>query len=84
MLILTLRQKIFSIDKFVDYLMHLSQSGIFADTINWRYVDLFDSGNYLIEGDINHNNGYELNVAIAAKNVENRDRIVKILRESEE
>ena len=61
------------VNVFKNCLMHLSQSGIFADTINWRYVDLFDSGKYLIEGDINHNNGYELNVAIAAKNIEDKD-----------
>ena len=67
-------------DKFIDHLMHLSQSGIFAETINWRYVDLFDSGNYLIEGDINHNNGYELNVTIAAKNIEDKDKVVEILK----
>lgn len=71
------------IDKFTDYLMHLSQSGIFADTINWRYVDLFDSGDYLLEGDINHNNGYELNVGIAAKKKEDKDRVIEILRERE-
>lgn len=73
-----------SVGKFTDYLSHLSQSGIFSDTINWRYVDLFDSGKFLIEGDISHNNGYELNVVIAAKNIEDRDKVVKILRESEE
>lgn len=73
-----------STDKFVDNLMHLSQSGIFADTINWRYVDLFDNGKFLVEGDIGHNNGYELNVAIAAKNKEDKDKVVEMLRESEE
>ncbi len=72
------------IDKFVDYLMHLNQSDIFADIIRWRYIDIFESGKYLIEGDINHNNGYELNVAIVAKNAEDRNRVVEILRESEE
>lgn len=71
-------------DKFMNYLMNLSQSGIFADIIRWRYVDRFDSGKYLIEGDIGHNNGYELNVAITAKNIEDKDRVVEILRESEE
>lgn len=35
------------VGKFTDYLSHLSQSGIFSDTINWRYVDLFDSGKFL-------------------------------------
>ena len=60
--------------------MHLSQSGIFAETNNWRYVDLFDSGQFLIEGDINHNNGYELNVTIAAKNIEDKDKVVEILK----
>lgn len=68
------------IDKFIDYLMHLNQSGIFADTVKWRYVDLFDSGKYLIEGDIGHNNGYELNVAIAVKNMEDKDRVVETLK----
>lgn len=71
-------------DKFIDYLMHLNQSGIFADTINWRYVDLFDSGKYLIEGDINYNNGYELSVTIATKNVEDKDKVVEILKGREE
>jgi len=70
--------------KFIDYLMHLSQSGIFADTINWRYVDLFDSGKFLIEGDIGHNNGYELNLVITVKNIEDKDRVVAILKGSEE
>lgn len=71
-------------DKFIDCLMHLSQSGIFADTISWRYVDLFDSGKFLIEGDIGHNNGYELNASIVAKNKEDKDKAVAILRESGE
>lgn len=71
-------------DEFIGYLMHLNQSGIFSDTISWRYVDLFESGRYLIEGDINHNNGYELNVAVATKNIEDKDKVVEILRESEE
>lgn len=78
-----IEQENISVDKFIDYLMHLNQSGIFADTINWRYVDLFDSGNYLLEGDINHNNGYELNVAIAAKSKDDKDKVVEILRGSE-
>lgn len=78
------KREFISTDKFVDYLMHLNQSGIFADTINWRYVDLFDSGNYLLEGDINHNNGYELNVGIAVKNKEDKDGVIEILRGSEE
>jgi hypothetical protein len=72
------------VNEFKDYFMHLKQSGIFADTINWRYVDLFDSGKFLIESDIYHNNGYELNVVIATKNKEDKDRVVKILEESEE
>lgn len=71
-------------DDFISYLMYLSQSGIFAETINWRYVDLFDSGRYLIEGDINHNNGYELNFAISTKNKEDKDKVVVILKESED
>lgn len=73
-----------SIDKFVDYLIHLSQSGMFVDTINWRYVDLFDNGRFLIEGDVGHNNGYELNVGIVAKNIDDKDKVVKILNGSEE
>lgn len=73
-----------STDKFVDYLIHLSQSGIFADTINWRYVDLFDSGRYLVEGDISHNNGYELSCAILTKNQEDRSKVVEMLRKMEE
>lgn len=71
-------------DKFIDYLMHLSQSGIFADTIKWRYVDLFNSGDYLLEGDINHNNGYELNVSIATKNKEDKSKVAEMLRKEEE
>ena len=73
-----------STDKFVDNLMLLSQSGIFADTINWRYVDLFDNGKFLIEGDIGHNNGYELNVGIMVKNKKYKDKVAEILREGEE
>ena len=72
------------VDKFTDYLFHLSRSGIFADTINWRYVDLFDSGKFLIEGDISHNNGSELNVIVVTKNKPDKEKVVKILRESEE
>ena len=78
------KREFISTEKFVDYLMHLNQSGIFADTINWRYVDLFDNGKYLIEGDIGHNRGYELNVGIATKNKEDKDRVVEILKGSEE
>lgn len=77
-------QKSIRINDFLGYLMHLSQSGIFADLIKWRYVDLFDSGKFLIEGDINHNNGYELNVAIVTKDGEDKDKVVKILKGSEE
>lgn len=68
------------IDKFMDYLMHFNQSGIFADTINWRYTDLFDNGSFLIEGDIGHNNGYELNVSIDANNKEDKDKVIEILK----
>lgn len=78
------KREYISTDKFTDYLMHLSQSGIFADTINWRYVDLFDSGRFLIEGDIGHNNGYELNVSIVAKNIEDKGNVDEILKGSEE
>lgn len=78
------QRKDISIDSFTDYLMHLSQSGIFADTINWRYVDSFDNGKFLIEGDINHNNGYELNIVIAVKSTKDRSKVVEMLRESEE
>lgn len=77
-------RKVIPTDQFMNYLMHLSQSGIFADTINWRYADLFDSGKYLVEGDINHNNGYELNVGIAVKDIEDKDKVVEILGKSEE
>lgn len=77
-------RKDISIDKFIDYLMHLDQSGIFADIIHWRYVELFDSGDYLIEGDISHNNGYELAIAVTANDIVNKDRIIESLRESEE
>lgn len=77
-------RKDISTGQFIDYLMHLDQSGIFADIINWRYVDLLDSGDYLIEGDINHNNGYELNVVIAAKNKEDKDKVVEMLKGTEE
>lgn len=78
------KREYISTDKFMNYLMHLSQSGIFADTINWRYVDLFDSGRFLIEGDISHNNAYELNVSIVAKNIEDKGNVDEILRGSEE
>lgn len=78
------KREYISTDKFINYLMHLSQSGIFADTINWRYVDLFDSGRFLIEGDIGHNNGYELNVSIVAKNIEDKGNVDEILKGSEE
>lgn len=77
-------RKDISKDKFIDYLMHLDQSGIFADIINWRYVEVFDSGNYLIEGDINHNNGYELVVAITAINKEERSNVAEMLGKMEE
>ena len=70
-------RKDISIDKFIDYLMHLDQSGIFADIIHWRYVELFDSGDYLIEGDISHNNGYELAIAVTANDIVNKDRIME-------
>ena len=73
-----------STDRFLDNLLHLSQSGIFANTINWRYVDLFDSEKFLVESDISHNNGYELNVGIAVKNKEDKDKVVEILKGSEE
>lgn len=78
------QRKDIPIDKFIDYLMHLNQSGIFANTINWRYVDLFNSGDYLLEGDIGHNNGYELNVSITIKNKEYKDKVVEILGGREE
>lgn len=78
------KREYISTDKFINYLMHLSQSGIFADTINWRYVDLFNSGDYLLEGDIGHNNGYELNVSITIKNKEYKDKVVEILGGREE
>ena len=77
-------RKDISTDQFIEYLMHLSQSGIFADIIHWRYVELFDSGNYLIEGDSNHNNGYELVVAITVINKEDRNKVAEILGKTEE
>lgn len=77
-------RKDISTDQFIEYLMHLDQSGIFADIIHWRYVELFESGDYLIEGDINHNNGYELIVAITAKNREDRSKVAEMLKETEE
>lgn len=73
-----------STDKFIDNLMHLSQSSIFTNIINWRYVDLFDNGKFLLEGDIGHNNSYELNIGIAVKNKEDKDKVVEILRDMEE
>lgn len=73
-----------SIKKFIEYLMHLDQSGIFTNTINWRYVDLLNSGNYLIEGDISHNNSYELNIAIKTKNKSDKGKVVENLREGED
>ena len=78
------QRKDISIDSFTDYLMHLSQSGIFANTINWRYIDLFDSGKFLIEGDIGQNNGYELNVGIVVKNIEDKGNADEVLKGSEE
>ena len=78
-------RKDISTDQFIEYLMHLNQSGIFSDIIHWRYIgDLFDSGDYLIEGDINHNNGYELVVAITAINKEDRNKVAAILGKTEE
>ena len=79
-----IKKKDITTDKFIDYLMHLNQSGIFANTVNWRYTDLFDTGKYLLECDINHNNGYELNVCIAVKNKKDKEKVVEILKESEE
>lgn len=79
-----IKKKDITTDKFIDYLMHLNQSGIFADTVKWRYIDLFDSGEYLLECDINHNNGYELNVCMAVRNKEYKEKVVEILKESEE
>lgn len=65
--------------------MHLNQSGIFAEIIKWRYIDdLFDNGDYLIEGDINHNNGYELVVAITVINKEDRSKVAEMLGKMEE
>lgn len=77
-------RKNISTDQFIGYLMHLNQSGIFADTVKWRYIDLFDSGEYLLECDINHNNGYELNACLSVKNEEDKKKVVEILKESEE
>lgn len=77
-------RKDISIGQFIDYLMHLDQSGIFADIINWRYVELFDSGKYLIECDISHNNGYELNACIEVKNKADKEKVVEILNDTEE
>ena len=78
------KRKNILVDKFIEDLTHLSLSGIFADSIKWRYVDIFDSGKYLIEGDIGYNNGYELNVVISVIKKEDKDKVVEILRESEE
>ena len=73
------------IEQFIDYLMNLNQSGIFAEIIKWRYIDdLFDNGDYLIEGDISHNNGYELIVAITVINREDRSKVTEILGKTEE
>lgn len=78
-------RKDISIDQFIDYLMHLDQSGIFADIIKWRYIDdLFDNGDYLIEGDINHNNGYELVVATTVINKNDRSKVAEMLGKMEE
>lgn len=72
-------------EQFIDYLMNLNQSGIFAELIKWRYIDdLFDNGDYLIEGDISHNNGYELVVAITVINKEDRSKVAEILGKTEE
>lgn len=72
-------------DQFIDYLMHLNQSGIFAEIIKWRYIDdLFDNGDYLIEGDINHNNGYELVVATTVINKNDRSKVAEMLGKMEE
>lgn len=46
------KRKDISTDRFKEYLMHLDQSGILTDIISWRYIDLFNSGDYLVEGDI--------------------------------
>lgn len=77
-------RKDISTGQFIEYLMHLDQSGIFADIIHWRYVELFDSGDYLIEGDINHNNGYELIAAITVINKEDRSKVDEILGKMED
>lgn len=81
---LTIKQKNIPVNDFVGYIMHLNQSGIFSDIIKWRYVDLFNSGDYLLEGDLNHNNGYELNISIATKNKEDRSKVAEMLRKAEE
>lgn len=72
------------VNEFKKYLLHLNQSGIFADTVSWRYIDLFESGNYGLECDIGHNNGFILNAVISSKNEEDKDRVSEMLRESEE
>lgn len=81
---LTIKQKNIPVNDFVGYIMHLNQSGIFSDIIKWRYVALFNSGDYLLEGDLNHNNGYELNISIATKNKEDRSKVAEMLRKAEE
>lgn len=77
-------RKVIPVNEFKDYLLHLNQSGIFSETVNWRYVDLFDSGNYGLECDIGHNNGYELYVAIKTKNKEDKNRVAEILKVEEQ
>lgn len=73
-------RKVIPINEFKEYLIHLNQSGIFADTVRWRYTNLFDSVDYGLECDIGHNNGYELYVAIEAKNKKDKNKIVEILK----
>lgn len=72
------------IEQFANYLMHLNQSGIFANVVEWRFLNLFDGEKFLIEADINHNNGFELSAVIKAKNVEDRDRISVLLETRED
>lgn len=72
------------VNEFKNYLLHLNESGIFTETVKWRYLDLFDSGNYVIECDIGHNNGYELYVAIKTKNKEDKNKVIAILRLEEQ
>lgn len=71
-------------EQFTDYLMHLNQTGIFANVVEWRFLNLFDGEKFLIEADINHNNGFELNAVIKAKNVEDRDKISVFLETKED